>query len=314
VASDTATTLTEATAIPDAGARRRRALARATTPYLLVAPAAVIFALFLAFPVGFAIWLSFHSWQGLTPIGDAQWIGLDNFRALVHDEVFREALINTAIFAIATTVLQLAVAFILAFTLWYYRLRFTGLLRAHFFFPAVLSMVVVGLTWRQVLADDGPLDQLLSLVGIGHIAWLSDPSLVIWVVAWVATWQWAGWSMLLLLAGMAGIPNEMVEAARVDGARSFAIARRIVLPMISHAVGLVVLLDVIGGFQVFDSIYVMTGGGPNHASEVLGTYSYWIAFSSGGTGELGYAATIAVVMIAVLFVFSYLRIRMTRLV
>jgi ABC-type sugar transport system permease subunit len=313
VSSETASALSDRGGIPDAGSARRRVLSPSVTAYVLVAPATIIFALFLAFPVGFAIWLSFHSWQGLTPIGEAPWVGINNFRALIHDDVFRQALVNTTIFAIATTILQLTVAFILAFTLWYYRLRFSGVLRAHFFFPAVLSMVVVGLTWRQMLADEGPIDSLFSLIGL-HIAWLSDPGAVMWVVVWVATWQWSGWSMLLLLAGMSAIPNEMVEAARVDGAGSFAIARRIVVPMISHAIGLVVLLDVIGGFQVFDTIYVMTGGGPNHASEVLGTYSYWIAFSSGGTGELGYAAAISVVMIGVLFVFSYMRIRMTDLV
>src|SRR5205823_4037809 len=103
---------------------------------------------------------------------------------------------------------------------------------------------------------------------------------------------------------------ELVEAAQLDGASSFALARKLVLPLISPVMSLAVLLNVIGGFQVFDTIYVMTGGGPDHASEVLGSYAYWIAFSAGGTGQLGYAAALAVVMVAVLFVFSYLRIRL----
>jgi ABC-type sugar transport system permease subunit len=113
---------------------------------------------------------------------------------------------------------------------------------------------------------------------------------------------------------MLGLPNELVEAARIDGASDWSIARRVVFPLLAPVTSLALLLNVIGAFQVFDTIYVLTGGGPNHASEVLGTYTYWQAFSAFGPGEVGYAAAMAVVMILVLFVFAYVRIRMTRLV
>jgi len=175
-------------------------------------------------------------------------------------------------------------------------------------------MVMVGLTWRQMLNPGGPLDGLFNGLGLGNIDWLGQPNLVMWVVIWVSSWQWSGWTMVLMLAGMMGIPNELVEASKIDGAGSFGIARTIVLPLIGHVTGLALLLNVIGGFQVFDTIYVLTGGGPNHASEVLGTYSYWEAFGNYGPGELGYAAAMAVVMVIVLFAFSYTRIRMSRLV
>jgi ABC-type sugar transport system permease subunit len=282
--------------------------------YAYIAPALTLFVLFVAFPVGFAAWLSFHSWDGLIPMGSAPNVGFDNFRELWHDPVFRQAFRNTALFAFATTVSQCTIAFILAFTLWYIRPRMAGALRNLFFFPCVLSMVVVGLTWRQLLATDGPISSLLGVVGVHQIDWLGDSSLVVWVLAGVATWQWTGWTMVLLLAGMSSIPAELVEAAELEGASSYVLARRIVLPLIAPVMALAILLNVIGGFQVFDTIYVMTGGGPNHASEVLGSYAYWIAFSAGGTGQLGYAASLAVVMVAVLFVLSYMRIRMARLV
>jgi raffinose/stachyose/melibiose transport system permease protein len=293
---------------------RWRTVGRACTGYVYVAPAGLVFTLFLAFPVAFAVWLAFHSWNGLTPLGEAPSVGFDNFEALVHDEIFRKALRNTVFFTVVTTAVQMTIAFFLAFTLWYYKLRFSTLLRGIFFFPTVISMVVVGLTWHQMLVVGGPVDELLASVGFGHVDWLIESNLIMWVVAWVSSWQWAGWTMVLMLAGMMGVPNELVEAAKMDGAGSFSIARTIVLPLIGHVTALALLLNIIGGFQVFDTIYVLTGGGPNHASEVLSTYTYWQAFSAFGPGELGYASAIAVMMIMVLFVFSYVRIRMSRLV
>lgn len=293
---------------------RRHKSGRAPGAYLYVAPALIVFCLFLAFPVGFATWLAFHEWTGLTAISAAPWVGLSNFRALWSDVLFRQALWHTVLFAVASTILQMGIAFLLAFTLWYYRLRFSGFLRAFFFFPTVISMVFVGLTWQQLLTFGGPIDGLFKALGVSHIDWLSNPNVVMWVVVWVSTWQWSGWTMVLYLAGMMGLSSELVEAAKIDGAGDFAIARRVVFPLLRYVTGLALLLNVIGGFQVFDTIYVLTGGGPNHASEVLGTYSYWEAFSGFGPGELGYASAMAVVMIIVLFVFAYVRIRMARLV
>lgn len=293
---------------------RPHAVGRALSGYAYVAPAVLIFVFFLAFPVAFAVWLAFHSWNGLTPLGDAAYIGFSNFKDLIHDEVFRQALKNTVFFTAVTTALQMLVAFLLAFTLWYYKIRFANLLRGLFFFPTVISMVVVGLTWHQMLVVGGPVSEVFASLGLDNIGWLTNSNLVMWVVAWVSTWQWAGWTMVLMLAGMMGVPNQLVQAAKIDGAGGFAIARTIVLPLIGHVTALALLLNVIGGFQVFDTIYVLTGGGPNHASEVLGTYTYWQAFSAFGPGELGYASAIAVMMILVLFVFSYVRIRMSQLV
>jgi ABC-type sugar transport system permease subunit len=283
-------------------------------PYAYVAPAVTIFLLFIAFPVVFAAWLSFHQWNGLTPLGQAASVGFGNFKALWADPIFRDALWHTTLFAVASTVIQMAVAFILAFTLWFYRPRFTGFLRAFFFFPTIISMVFVGLTWQQLLGVGGPVDGLLHTLGASHVDWLSNAHGVMWVVVWVSSWQWSGWTMMLFLAGMVALPSELIDAARIDGAGDWAIARRVVLPLLGHVTGVALLLNIIGGFQVFDTIYVLTGGGPNHASEVLGTYTYWQAFSAFGPGQMGYASAMAIVMILVLFAFSYVRIRMTRLV
>jgi ABC-type sugar transport system permease subunit len=293
---------------------RRGALRDALAGYLFVSPALAVFLLFLAFPVAFSLWLSFRQWNGFTPLGEAPFVGFANFAALAADKIFHKAALNTVLFAVASTALQMAVAFILAFTLWYYKLRFGTFLRALFFFPTVISMVFVGLTWQQLLAVGGPVDSLLALFGASRVSWLATPDLVLWVVVWVASWQWAGWTMVLFLAGMMSQPAESIEAAQIDGAGTLAIATRVVIPMQRPVIALALLLNIVGGFQVFDTIYVLTGGGPNHASEVVGTYSYWQAFSAYGPGQLGYASAIAVVMTVILFAFAYARVRMSRLV
>jgi ABC-type sugar transport system permease subunit len=189
-------------------------------------------------------------------------------------------------------------------------------MRAVFFFPTVLSMVIVGLTWQQLLQLSGPINSALSAIA-GHpvlTAWLADTHLVLWVLIWVSNWQWSGWTMVLYLAGMSGIPQELLEAARLDGAGTGQLVRQVVFPLLRHVTALALLLNVVGGFQVFDTIYVMTAGGPNHASEVLSTYAYWNAFAAYGPGELGYAAAITVVMLMILFVFAVARVRMSELV
>src|SRR5437763_10511497 len=141
---------------------RVAALGRTLTPYAYIAPAVVIFCLFLAYPVWFAVRLAFHEWNGLTPLDQMRYVGLQNFQGLFTDSIFQQALFNTTIFTVATTVLQMAIAFVLAFTLWYFKPRFAGIMRAVFFFPTVLSMVMVGLTWQQLLQLSGPINGALS--------------------------------------------------------------------------------------------------------------------------------------------------------
>lgn len=292
----------------------KAAVREKASSYLYVLPTLVVFGMFIAFPFGFAVWLSLRSWNGFSSLSSAPSVGFANYRQAFGDPVFHRALFDTVLFTVVSTIVQMLIAFVLAFTLWYFKPRFARALRALYFFPAVLSMIVVGLAWSQLLSQGGPIDVALTA---GHMPipnWLGSTTLVMWVIIWVSTWQWSGWTMILYLAGMVGLPQDVMEAARIDGAGSFTMMRSVVAPMLRHVTALALLLNVVGGFQVFDTIYVMTGGGPDHASETLGTYSWWVAFSSYGPGQLGYAASIAVIMICALFVFSYFRTRVSRLV
>lgn len=276
--------------------------------YLLIAPALALFTVFFLYPVVNAVQLSFRDWDGLVPIGDAQWIGLGNYSELLGDEIFRKALLNTVIFAAATTAVQTGLAFALAYALWYFVSRWATTQRLIIFFPTVLSMVLVGLVWQQILAADGPVNALLGT----DVAWFSDRHIALLTIIWIASWQWTGWSMMLYLAGMLGVSRDLVEAAQIDGAGDARIAWSIVRPVVRPVTALVILLNLIGAVQTFDTIWVTTRGGPNHATETLTTYAQYVAFDAQGPGAFGYASAIATVVIVLLMAAAALRIRSGR--
>lgn len=287
----------------------------ASGPYLYVLPALVLFGLFLAFPVYTAIDLSLRDWSGFSALGSARFIGLANFGDLLNDELFWLSLKNTVVFTIVTTVAQMAIGFVLAFALWYYSLPFAKSLRALIFFPSLVSMVIIGLIWREILSTDGLANNFLSLI-LGErirVLWFGNARLVLWTIIWIDTFTYAGWSMVLWLAGMMDIPKEQMDAARIDGAGVSQLLRYVVLPGTEHVASLSLLLNLIGGFQAFAVVYVTTRGGPAHLSEVLSTYVFYNAFYQTGPQRVGYASAIATLMVLVLLVFSYVRIRQSKL-
>lgn len=293
-----------------------RRVSVATTPYLFILPALSIFMLFLIYPIYFAFRLSFFDWSGFTDMGQMNYLGVQNYRELWRDSIFWLALRQTVSFAVVSTLAQMVVAFLLAFTLYYFRPRFAQIMRAIFFFPSVLSAVMVALTWQRILNPSGLLDQLLTSGSLGFLSteWLANPKVVLWAIIGVGTWQWAGWTMVLYYAGLVGIPLEYFETAKVEGAKTLQIVRYVALPLVKHVTEVALLLNIVGGFQVFDTIYVLTRGGPAHHSEVLSTYIYFNAFDVRGPNLMGYASAIAVALITILFAFSYLRIRASKLV
>jgi ABC-type sugar transport system permease subunit len=271
-------------------------------------PALVVFGLFFLLPVYYAIALSFQSWNGLSPIETATWVGLANYKSLLGDRIFLDSVYNTVILTFGTTVLRTVLAFLLAFGLWYYGRRFVTVQRLVIFVPTVLAMVLVGLLWQQALARTGPINSLFGTA----IPWFGDPAIVLAPVVWMGIWQWTGWSMIIYLAAMVGMPREVIEAARVDGASDGRIAWNIVRPLVGHATALVVLLNIIGAAQTFDTIHVTTRGGPDHGSETMTTFAYWAALDGSGPGEFGLASAASCIIIAVLMVVAVARLRMVR--
>ncbi|RMI44828.1 carbohydrate ABC transporter permease [Streptomyces triticirhizae] len=295
---------------PPRGGRGRSA---ALAGYLFVLPTVALFSVFVAYPFLRSMYLSLTRWSGF---GTPDFVGLENFDNLVSDPVFWDALTTTLVFTLACTVLQTAVPLLLAVLLnrgW----RLGVVFRTVIFVPAVVSFVVTGSLWQMVYDPNfGQLNQFLEGIGLGSLAqpWLADTTTVLPALVVVSLWQAAGLYMLIYLAGLQGIDPVLYEAARIDGATAYQRFRHVTVPMLRRVTAVVVLLNVVNGFKTFDVIYVMTGGGPNRASEVLGTYLYGLAFgsSAGAVPSFGYATAISMVVFVLCLLATLVQVRVNR--
>ena len=260
---------------------RRRLL-----PYGLVSPYLLYLSVFVAFPVGFSAWLTFHEWN---IIGTPRAVGLDNYARLLQDRLFWRSILNTLKFLVAHIPLQIGVALALAVLL-DRPLRGRGFFRGAYFLPVIVSGVVVTILWQQLLATDGGLlNRLLQGVGLGRVGWLSDPDVAMYAIAVMATWKNVGLYVILFLAGLQTVPAHYYEAARLEGASAWQQFRFVTLPAINPTLFAVVVLSTIGGFSLFIEPYVLTGGGPLSSTLSAVLYIYRQAFQY---YHMGYAATL----------------------
>jgi len=281
--------------------------------YLFVLPIALFFAVFVAFPFLRSFYLSLTEWSGFT---SPRFIGLRNFQSLADDPVFWKALRTTIIYTAVTTILQTTLPMLLAV---FINIGWRGgvVFRTLLFIPVIVSFVVTALLWQLIYDPNfGTLNQVLRAVGLDALAhpWLADPMTVVPAIMLVSLWQSLGFYMLIFLAGLQGIDPNLYEAARIDGAGARQEFLKITVPMLRTVTAVVVLLNLINGFNTFDVIYVMTGGGPNRASEVLGTYLYKLAFGteSGATPSFGYATAISMIVFALCVAAAVVQLRISR--
>jgi ABC-type sugar transport system permease subunit len=281
--------------------------------YLFILPTYIFFLVFIAVPFFGAIGISMTQWAGY----DApQYVGLKNFVNLSQDRIFWIALTNTFVFTIATTVLQTVIPLLLAVLInagW----RGSVFFRTVLFLPVVISLVVTALLWRMIYdANFGLLNTVLRSIGLDVLArpWLAEPATAMLSVIFVSLWQSLGFYMLIFFAGLQSIPVELYENASLDGANMWKRLWYVTVPMLWPVTTVVIIINIIGGVKVFDVIYVMTYGGPNHATEVLGTYLYITAFGAtgGGSPSMGYAAAIGVVILALAMIGTILQFWFTR--
>lgn len=282
--------------------RRRR------TGAIFIAPASAFFAVFLLFPIVAVILLAFTSWNGFY-LDQIAGNGTSNFRNLAHDSVFRQALVHTVIFVVASTVALNVFGFLFALLI-HTRVRGHDFLRVAMFLPLGLAPVVTAILWQQILGPYGLVNTLLIEdlhLRTTPIGFLGDPKVALYTVIVAAIWQYSGYNMLLYYAGLQSLPAERLEAASIDGAGPWARFYYVIFPYLRPVVAVVVVLNLIGGWKVFELVYVMTSGGPDRATEVLSTYLYQQAFSF---NAVGYASSIAVVIIAVATVSALARSRL----
>jgi raffinose/stachyose/melibiose transport system permease protein len=284
----------------DAGARSRRLRIRRRAgrgggmklpPYWLALPGiAFLIAQHFVAPL-FGAWYAFTDWDGLGP---ATYVGLDNFRDIFASDLQRSALWHTlllaACFVIVVNIGGLALALALNRAL-----KLRNYLRVLFFAPVVVSSLAVGYLWRYIFTQDGALNTILDAVGLDAWArtWLGDPKWAIWTVLVVMVWQFVGEAMIIYLAALQGIADELEEAAVMDGAPAWRIITSITLPLLAPAITIVSTLSIIRGLRVFDQVIALTGGGPVHATETLSTQVYKQTFVD---GRFGYGAAIALIM------------------
>ena len=277
---------------------------------ILLTPALGLCAVFIFIPAILAIAGSFFSF-GIT---SREWqpAGFSNYTKAFADPIFWTALTNNLIIVIGSIVFQIGIGTILAAILDRGLPRASTIFRTIIFAPMVVSAVAVALIWQVILDPNvGALNAIIKSVGLTppQLGWLGDPDISIWVVLMIACWQYTGFMMVLILAGLQGIPKELYEAASLDGARGLKAFRHITLPSIRNVLLVAGLITTIGGFKVFDLIYATTQGGPANATQVLGTYIYLQAFN---LGNMGYANAISVVLLGIAVLLGWFQLKSSR--
>ncbi|MBM7503944.1 carbohydrate ABC transporter permease [Agromyces aurantiacus] len=283
-------------AAPAASTRRRRAAdwRQVMEIAVLVGPALVIFLAFVIFPVVMAGYYGFFRWKGFGPPTD--FIGLQNYVTIVQDPTFHEALWHNLVIVVMSLVLQGPLALLLALLL-NRPMRGQSAIRVLIFVPYVIAEVVVGTGWSLMLQSNGALNGLLEKVGLGALAqdWLSNPDLAIWTLLGIITWKYVGFAVILFLAGLQGIPQELTEAAQIDGASYWQIQRRITLPLLGPTLRIWAFLSIIGSLQLFDLVYIIWG---QYIASTAGTSTmatYMVA-NGRNAGNYGYGSAVAVVL------------------
>ncbi len=277
---------------------------------VLLAPALGLCAIFIFIPAVLAIFGSFYTF-GITS-QNWQPAGLSNYARAFADPVFWIALRNNLVIVLGSIALQVGFGTVLAAILDRGLPRGATVFRTIIFAPMVVSAVAVAIIWQVILDPNvGALNTLILGLGLTppRLGWLGDPAISIWVILAIAAWQYTGFMMVLILAGLQGIPKELYEAASLDGAKGLTAFRHITLPSIRNVLIVAVLITTIGGFKVFDLIYATTQGGPANATQVLGTYIYLQAFN---LGNMGYANAISVILLLIAVVLGWLQVRVSR--
>jgi raffinose/stachyose/melibiose transport system permease protein len=283
-------------------ARRSRDRRRWVTIALVLAPALVLYLLLVVAPVAQAIYYSAFDWNGLGSLDE--FVGLDNFKRAFADDVFIGALKHNGFIIALSLLVQLPFALGCAMLL-NERLRGRAALRVLFFAPFVLSEVVTGVVWTLMLQPNGLVDQSLDRAGLDALIhqWLAEPGIVLSSLFVVISWKYFGFHMILYLAGLQQIPHELEEAAMIDGATRRQVLRYVTLPLLGPTIRISAFLSIIGALQLFDLVWVMTGGGPVNASNTMATYMIDWSFKR---FQFGYASAVAVIMLMISLLFALL--------
>jgi multiple sugar transport system permease protein len=268
--------------------------------YVMIAPAIIAALAFLYVPMIFSGYWSFTKYSGL---GHPKWVGLDNYTKLFADEDFRKALWNTVVFVLLGMGIGPVLGFLSALLL-NQAVRLRGFFRAAYFVPVMTSLVVVATIWKVLLTDQGIINEIFSFFGLPTREWLDNTSTALPAVVVTSIWQGFGFETVVFLAALQSIPRDLYDAARVDGASFWQQVRHVTLPALRPTIMFVYIIGIIGSFQVFDQIFVMTAGGPINSTRTL-VFDLYDRFNH---LDLGEASAVAYVLLVILAVLSYVQI------
>jgi cellobiose transport system permease protein len=272
--------------------------------YLFISPFFILFAVFGLYPLLFSLYLSFVKWDGMTAM---QWVGLANFKSMLDDEILRRAVLNTLVIGLLYVPPMMILAFLFAQALNTHWLKMRSLYRAAFFLPCVTPMAVIAVVFGLIFsAEKGvlnfvllQLNHVLPFLHLQPIPWLTNENWSKVAVAILVVWRWTGYNMVLMLAGLQGIPADYYEAAMVDGANGLQRMRHITLPLMKPTFRFCGLLSLLGTIYMFDEIFVLTSGGPGTSSTNVGLYLFNISFND---FRFGYASCVGYTIAAFVFV------------
>ncbi|MGG4105542.1 sugar ABC transporter permease [Paenibacillus lautus] len=273
--------------------------------YLYIMPWLLGLLLFTIGPMLFSLLLAFSKWDIITGVQSIEWVGLDNFKAIFHDELFYQSLKVTFIFALVSVPLYQIVSLLIAVLL-NIRSRGMKVFRLIYFMPSVIPAVAVSMMWVMIFNPEyGILNKALGWFGIQGPAWLQDPSYALGALIVMGIWG-VGNTIIIYLSGLQSVPEDMHEAAELDGAGRFRRFFSITLPMISPTVFFNLIMGIIGGFQYFTQAFVMTNGGPLNSTLFYNLYLYNKAFQD---YEMGYASALSWILFVIILVFTLIVIR-----
>ncbi|MCL6550422.1 MAG: sugar ABC transporter permease [Acidothermus cellulolyticus] len=267
---------------------------------LLLGPAFLLFVGFVLVPIAVAVYYSLYHWSGFGPLTD--FVGIRNYQTALSDPVFHKAILHNVIIALLSLFIQLPLSVGIALLL-NRRMFGRGFLRLVVFSPYVLSEAVTAVIWLLMLQPGGFVDQVFKAIGLESLIrpWLADQHLVLYTLFVVITWKYIGFGIVLLLAGLQGIPDELREAAALDGATPWQVTRRVTLPLLGPTIRIWIFLSMIGSLQLFDLVWIMTLGGPANASTTMSVYMIDHGFRR---YEFGYGSAVAVILFVICFVFA----------
>ncbi len=282
-------------ASPTPRPRKRRGRGRLRLEIaLLSGPAIITFVGLVIFPIALAAYYGFYKWQGYGAPTD--WVGLNNYKIIFTDPDFHRVLLHNGLIVVASLVIQGPLAVLLAL-LMNQKIRGRSLIRVLIFVPFIISEVIVGTGFSLMLPVTGALNGLLHNVGLGFLAndWIADPNIAIWTLMGILTWKYIGFAIILMLAGLQSIPDELSEAARIDGASYWQVQRHIIVPLLGPTIRIWGFLSILGALQLFDLVYIIWG---QYISSTAGTSTMatYMVLNGRLAGNYGYGSAVAVVM------------------